>query len=192
MKPIADLLFEARMLKNIPRSGFQFLGAGRESVAEHVHSTTFIAYVMAQLRPDVDALKLICLCLVHDLPEARTGDMNSVQKAYVRTDEPKAIADTVRSLPFGPRLTALVAEYREARSPEALLAHDADQIALLLELKDLIDIGCEPPKAWLPHVLARLHTETGKAVGEAVLATRRDAWWWEAAERWEKEAGSGR
>jgi putative hydrolase of HD superfamily len=45
MKRMADLLFEARMLKETPRSGFQFLGAGRESVAEHVYSATFIAYV---------------------------------------------------------------------------------------------------------------------------------------------------
>ena len=59
MKPIADLLFEARMLKDIPRSGFQFLGSGRESVAEHVYTTTFIAYVMAQMHPEADALKLI-------------------------------------------------------------------------------------------------------------------------------------
>ncbi|MFO7708104.1 MAG: HD domain-containing protein [Desulfobacterales bacterium] len=192
MKPIADLLFEARMLKNIPRSGFQFLGAGRESVAEHVYSVTFIAYVMAEMRPEVDGLKLIRLCLVHDLPEARTGDMNSVQKAYVRTDEPKAVADATRDLPFGPNLSALIAEYRNARSPEALLAHDADQIALILELKDLIDIGCEPPRAWLPHVLARLRTDTGKAIADAVIATHRDSWWWEAATACEKEAGPGR
>ncbi|RPJ72283.1 MAG: HD domain-containing protein [Desulfobacteraceae bacterium] len=187
MKPIADLLFEARMLKNIPRSGFQFLGAGRESVAEHVHCTTFIAYVMAQLVPEVDALKLISLCLVHDLPEARTGDMNSVQKAYVRTDEEKAVADTTRDLPFGPRLSGLLADYRAGSSPEARLARDADQIALILELKDLIDIGCDPPKEWLPHVLARLRTETGKAIAAAVLATRRDAWWRAAAEAVEKQ-----
>src|SRR5512139_2153950 len=61
MKRIADLLFEARMLKEIPRSGFQFLGAGRESVAEHVYAAAFIAYVMTQLHPDVDALKLISM-----------------------------------------------------------------------------------------------------------------------------------
>lgn len=191
MKPIADLLFEARMLKNIPRSGFQFLGAGRESVAEHVYSATFIAHVMAELRPEVDALKLIRLCLVHDLPEARTGDMNSVQKSYVRTDEAKAVADATRDLPFGRGLAALVREYRAARSPEARLAHDADQIALILELKDLIDLGFDPPKTWLPHVLARLRTDTGKAIADAVLATRRDAWWWAAAEASENGAGSG-
>ena len=40
MENLADLLFEAKMLKEIPRSGFQFLGAGRESVAEHVYMMT--------------------------------------------------------------------------------------------------------------------------------------------------------
>ena len=186
MKPIADLLFEARMLKEIPRSGFHFLGAGRESVAEHVYATTFIAYVMSELRPEVDALKLIGLCLVHDLPEARIGDLNSVQKAYVRADEPRAIADATRRLPFGRRLGELIAEYRTGTSPEAELARDADQLALILELKDLVDIGYESPKSWLPHVRARLRTDTGKSIAEAVMATHRDAWWWDAAAAQEK------
>ena len=181
MKRMADLLFEARMLKETPRSGFQFLGAGRESVAEHVYSTTFIAYVMTQLVPGVDALKLISLCLVHDLPEARIGDLNSVNKNYVQADEPRAVADMVCGLPFGAQLKALIEEYHAGESREARLARDADQISLILELKELDEIGCRPPQDWLPHVLNRLQTETGKALAEAVMATRRDAWWWDTA-----------
>jgi putative hydrolase of HD superfamily len=181
MKRMADLLFEARMLKETPRSGFQFLGAGRESVAEHVYSTTFIAYVMTQLVPGVDALKLISLCLVHDLPEARIGDLNSVNKNYVQADEPRAVADMVRGLPFGAQLKSLIEEYHAGESREARLARDADQISLILELKELDEIGYRPPQDWLPHVLNRLQTETGKALAEAVMATRRDAWWWDTA-----------
>ena len=37
------------------------------------------------------------------------------------------------------------------------------------------------PKDWQPHVRARLQTETGKAMAEAVSAARREAWWWDAA-----------
>jgi putative hydrolase of HD superfamily len=181
MKRVADLLFEARMLKETPRSGFQFLGAGRESVAEHVYSTTFIAYVMTQLEPGIDALKLVSLCLVHDLPEARTGDLNYVHKAYVKADEPRAVADMVRGLPFGARLKALIEEYLAGESREARLARDADQISLILELKELEEIGYRPPQDWLPHVLERLQTETGKALAAAIMATRRDAWWWDTA-----------
>ena len=87
MKDIANLLFEAAHLKRTPRSGFNFLGAGRESVAEHTFCTLFIAWVMARMEPGVDALRLISMCLVHDLPESRIGDINYVQKQYVTADE---------------------------------------------------------------------------------------------------------
>jgi putative hydrolase of HD superfamily len=186
MKRIADLLFEARMLKEIPRSGFQFLGAGRESVAEHVYATAFTAYVMTQLNPDVDALKLISMCLVHDLAEARIGDLNSVHKAYVHPDEPRAVADAIAGLPFGVQLKALIDEYNAGESPEARLARDADQISLILELKDLDEIGYRPPQNWLPHVLNRLQTETGKNLAAAIMGTRRDHWWWEVVASREK------
>ncbi|MGD8981799.1 MAG: HD domain-containing protein, partial [Desulfobacterales bacterium] len=53
MKNIANLLFQANILKNIPRSGYQFLGAGKESIAEHSFSVSFIAFVMIQMEPDV-------------------------------------------------------------------------------------------------------------------------------------------
>ena len=46
MKRIANLLFEAKMLKEIPRSGYHFLGSGRETVAEHSFMITFIALNM--------------------------------------------------------------------------------------------------------------------------------------------------
>jgi putative hydrolase of HD superfamily len=76
MKDIVNLLFEANILKEIPRSGYHFLGAGQESVAEHTFSTAMIAFVMSKIEQDVDALKLISMCLVHDLPEARISDLN--------------------------------------------------------------------------------------------------------------------
>jgi putative hydrolase of HD superfamily len=177
MKHVANLLFEAKMLKEIPRSGFHFLGAGKESVAEHTFSTTFIAYVMAQLDPEIDAIKLISMCLVHDLAEARTGDLNTVNKTYVTVDEAKALEDTTRLLPFGASITGLVKEFNENHSIEAKLAHDADQLALLLELKCLSDIGYAPPDTWLPHVLKRIKTKVAKKIARSIMETHRDDWW---------------
>lgn len=177
MKHIANLLFEAKKLKEIPRSGFHFLGAGEESIAEHSFSTTFIAYVLAQLEPEIDALKLISMCLVHDLAEARTGDLNTVHKTYVTADETQALKDTTRNLPFGSSITGLVKEFNENRSFEAQLAHDADQLALILELKDLSDIGYAPPDTWLPHVLKRIQTKAAKEIAQSIMETHRDDWW---------------
>jgi putative hydrolase of HD superfamily len=177
MKKIAKLLFEAKILKEIPRSGYQFLGAGKESVAEHSFSTSFIAYVMSQLEPRIDALKLISMCLIHDLPEARVGDLNTVHKNYVTADETRALADAARGLVFGRNLLDLLAEYKEGLTAEARLAHDADQLALVLELKDLMDIGYKPPHGWVANVIGRIQTETGRKIARAVMETDRDAWW---------------
>jgi len=177
MKKIADLLFEAKILKEIPRSGYQFLGAGRESVAEHSFSTTFIAYIMSQLEPEVDALKLVAMCLIHDLPEARVGDLNTVHKQYVVADEVKAFEDATRGLAFGRSLRNLLQEYNDGLSKEAKLAHDADQLALILELKDLMDIGYQPPNSWIDNVIDRVKTKTGRKLVQAVMETKRDSWW---------------
>jgi len=177
MKNIANLLFEAKILKEIPRSGYHFLGVGKESVAEHCFSTTFIAYVMSRMETEIDALKLICMCLIHDLPETRIGDLNTVHKKYVKADETEAIKDTIEGLAFGQNLTDLFDEFNAGRSIEAKLAHDADQIALILELKDLMDIGYKPPETWIQNVIGRLQTETGQKIARAVMDTPRDAWW---------------
>jgi len=177
MKKIADLLFEAKILKEIPRSGYHFLGAGQESVAEHSYSATFIAYVMSQLEPAVDALKLISMCLIHDLPEARVGDLNTVHKQYVAADETRALEDATRGLPFSQNIKDLMREYNQALTKEAQLAHDADQLALILELKDLMDIGYTPPNSWIDNVINRVTTKTGQKIAGAIMQSRRDRWW---------------
>ena len=177
MKNIANLLFEAKMLKEIPRSGYHFLGVGKESVAEHCFSTTFIAYVMSRMEPEIDALRLISMCLIHDLPETRIGDLNTVNKKYVTADETKALEDTIEGLAFGENLTDLFNEFNNGHTIEAKLAHDADQLALIFELKDLIDIGYEPPRSWIQNVINRLKTKTGSKIADAVMETSRDEWW---------------
>ncbi len=177
MEAIANLLFEARSLRTLPRSGYQFLGAGRESVAEHTFSITFIAYVLSRLVPEADGHKITAMCLVHDLPEARVGDLNYVQKLYVDADENAAIADLTAELPFGEEIRALLDEFNQGESLEARLARDADQIAFILELKDLSDLGYVPPGTWIPSIRRRLQTDIGRQIADAILATERDAWW---------------
>ena len=177
MKTVATLLFEARMLKEIPRSGFRFLGVGRESVAEHVHMMAFIALVMAKMSPGMDLGKLLSMCLLHDLPEARIGDLNAVQKRYIRAGEKKAVADLTAALPFGKDLAELIDEFNGCETKEARFANDADQIAFILELKALADMGYKTPEKWIPRVTARVKTDIGRDLTRSILNTDRDDWW---------------
>lgn len=179
MKAIADLLFEAKILKNIPRTGFAFLGAGRESVAEHSFTAAFIAFVMSRMEPEVNGQRLVSMCLLHDLPEARIGDLNYVQKKYVTADEDRAIADVVENLPFDNDIAELLAEFNGQQTREARLAHDADQLAFILDLKSISDVGGKTPEKWLPVVRKRLKTELGKNLAEAFSTRSWDAWWME-------------
>ena len=177
MKKIANLLFEARMLKMIPRSGYAFLGVGGESVAEHSFITTFIAHVMTKMIPDIDALKLISMCIVHDFPEARIGDLNSVQKKYVIADESAALAEALKDIPFGASISDLIAEFNEGKTMEAKLAHDADQLSFIIDLKALKDNGYLSSEKWIPAIVNRLNTEIGKKIADSILKTEWDGWW---------------
>ncbi|MFW6334191.1 MAG: HD domain-containing protein [Desulfosalsimonas sp.] len=177
MKAIADLLFEAKILKDIPRAGFAFLGSGRESVAEHCFAATFIAYVMSRMEPKSDGQRLVTMCLVHDLPEARTGDLNYVQKKYVKVDEKRAVSDATENLPFGSHIRELIDEFNRQETREAQLAHDADQLAFILDLKSISDVGSKGPEKWLPVVRNRLKTDLGRNLAEEICSRRWDSWW---------------
>lgn len=184
MDRIVDFLFEVGMLKRTPRSGWQFLGVGSESVAEHVFRTTMIAFVLARMDDSVDADRVLRLALVHDLPEARTGDLNYVHQKYVRADEERAAEDMADGLPFGEELRELFAEYRQASSPEAILAHDADQIEMLLQLKEHLDGGNPGAAEWTPFVERRLHTDTAKVLAQRILGQSSASWWFDQDSDW--------
>jgi len=177
MQRIAEFVFEALFLKHVQRSGYQYLGAGRESVAEHVYAVTMIAFILSRLEPRADTERLICMSLFHDFPEARIGDLNYVQKHYVRPDEKAAISDGLRDLPFASFVQSLLEEFETGESLEAQLARDADQMALIVDLKHLNDLGYQTPQQWLPHIEKRLQTKTARDLAKTLLNTPPDEWW---------------
>jgi putative hydrolase of HD superfamily len=188
---IIDFLFEVGMLKDTPRSGWQFLGTGGESVADHVFRATMVAFVLARLDGDVDADRVLRLALVHDLPEARTGDLNYMNQKYVQADEESASRDLCAGLPFGDELDELLREFREESTPESRMVHDADQLELLLQLKAEQDIGNPQAADWIPHVLRRLHTATARKLAESILHRHSADWWFDRDSEWWTRGGKG-
>ncbi len=184
MNDIANFLFEVGMLNKTPRTGFQFLGSGRESVAEHICRTIFIGYVISKLEKDIDELKLLKMCLLHDLPETRTGDMNYVNKKYVAVDEKKAVKDLADTLFFGEEIETVTNEFNEKKTRVSLLAHDADQLSLILQLKEHGDLGNKYSQEWINYALKRLCTDTAKKLAEAILATDSSDWWFKDKSDW--------
>ena len=184
MERIADFLFEMGMLKRTRRTGWQFLGSGDESVAEHIFRTAMIAYALARLDGGVDANRVVLLALFHDLPEARTGDLNYMNQKYATVDEERAADDMTRGLPFGAEIAELLAEFREQSTPEAVLARDADQLEMLLQLKEHHDVGNKNAEEWIPFSQRRLKTELARDLAQRVLAGDSSAWWFDKGSDW--------
>lgn len=179
MKNIANFLFEVGMLKKTPRTGYQFLGSGNESVADHSFRMTIIGYILAGEITGADREKTLMMCLFHDLHEARTGDQNYVNKQYNTIDEAKAVSHMTAGLPFGKEIAGLTDEFNQGHSIEASIAKDADQIDLILELKQQKDLGNKYADEWLFYAKKRLINDKSKEMADAILQTDHTEWWFD-------------
>lgn len=174
---LTDFFHEVGMLRHTPRSGYAFLGSGKESVAEHSYRVAVMGYALARLG-GLDPARVTFLCLFHDLHEARTGDLNYVNHRYGSLDARAALEDCVRGTGLEGDILPLWEELSAAGSPEAQLAHDADQLDLICNLKVELERGNAFAARWLESAVARLQTPLGRQVAETVLRTDSSRWWY--------------
>ncbi|MCB9798357.1 HD domain-containing protein [Candidatus Nomurabacteria bacterium] len=177
-KEVADFLFEVGILAKTPRSGFHFLGSGQQSVAEHLNRLVYVGYALAMLDGTVDVAKVMKMCLFSDLSESRISDLNYVHQKYNERLEDKANKDITDPLPFGQDMHDTLEEYKIRESRESLLAKDADNIELVLSLKEQVDIGNKRAESWIPPSVARIKTAIGKELVQVILDTPSDDWWY--------------
>ncbi len=178
LKATVNFLFEAGMLAKTPRSGFQFLGTGQQSVAEHINRVCYIGYVLAIMEGDVSLEKILKACLFHDLAEARTGDLSYVHQKYLDRHEDKAIHDLANTVDFGEDILGTIHEYEERKTKEAIIVKEADILELILMLKEQLDIGNSRAQSWLASSVKRLKTDSGKKLAAVILETGSDDWWY--------------
>jgi putative hydrolase of HD superfamily len=121
---------------------------------------------------------------MHDLPEARTGDMNYVNKKYVTVDEKKATRELAEPLFFGGEIEAALDEFNGKETREALLARDADQLSLILQLKECGDLGNKYSREWIRFAVLRLTTENARSLAATILDTDSSNWWFKDKSDW--------
>jgi len=184
LKKLVRFFFEMGMLKKTPRTGYRFLGSGKESVADHSFRTAIIGYSLASYEDGVNRNKVILMCLFHDITEARTGDHNYVYQQYIDANEEKALQDQLNSLPFEDEIKVLINEFNEAATKEAKIARDADQLDLILELKEQLDFGNPNAKDWIYYAIKRLFTEKAREIAEEIINSHSSDWWFNKETDW--------
>jgi len=183
---IADLLYEAGLLKTTSRTGWETVRAPRESVAEHSFRTALVGWVLAKMAGlrEQDEARLIKACLFHDLHEARIGDLHRLAKLYGKLDEKKCESDQRDGLP--PAMADDLMRSLNLLSPRLRqLAYEADKIECAITAKEYLDAGYRTKK-WIEHTKSEaVKSKEGKALLSSVLSRDSGAWFL-ADSAWDK------
>lgn len=184
-KRVLYLIQQASMLLDMPRSHVRNLGNNTpDTIASHCYQVSVIAYCLARMEglSHEVGLKAMAMGTLHDLAEARTGDMDFVAKNYVKVDEAKAMSDQFAGLPFGQDLLEMMGEYEARESLEAKCVKDADILAQMYVEWVLVWRGNKLAERWfdgdfinrVPH----LRTESAKKLAHDMRDSNPHEWWW--------------
>lgn len=157
---ILDVLAQAGALKRLVRQGWVDRGVrGPESVADHSYRLAVLVLLLAADEPGIDLGRALTLALVHDLPEAITGDVTpfdddlatpdaAPEEVFRRrpvyseeADRAKRAAEAAAIRQMAARLTPKLAdtlvgaweEYEAGETAEARLVRQADKLETWLQ-----------------------------------------------------------
>lgn len=177
---IISFLFEVGTLRKVARSHRQTLLANdlTDNINSHSFRVAFIGYLLAKME-NVDSSKVLLMCLLHDLPESRSGDQNWVHKKYVKVFEDDILKDQLDFLPGTEELLKISNEYTERNTKEAKLAKDADLIDQIFLLKEYEWVGNKEAVIWLKgqEQYKRLFSESAKNLAKEINVQKPSAWW---------------
>lgn len=132
-----EFLREAEKLKDVLRSAHTSSGR-TESTAEHSWRLCLMAIIFADQLAGLDLLKVLKMCVIHDLGEAINGDIPAVnQAAFPDKGEQErndlllltgALDEALRS-----EILALWDDYENAQSAEAKAVKALDKLETLLQ-----------------------------------------------------------
>lgn len=128
---------EVERLKNVLRSAYTSQGR-QESTAEHTWRLCLMAIVFADQMEAVDVLKVLKLCVIHDLGEAIHGDIPAIhqnQNPDKTKTEREDLQFLTKSLPISLRdeILSLWEEYESGQTPEARSVKALDKLETIIQ-----------------------------------------------------------
>jgi 5'-deoxynucleotidase YfbR-like HD superfamily hydrolase len=136
LEKIFDFLHVVCDLKNAKRYGKYDIDA--DSSADHSWRLSLMSFILCdELKLDIDRLKAMKIAIVHDLPEAITGDIpymeinnGSITKEEKQKNEILAIKKMTEILPekIGKEIYELWEEYEYSKTREGLFIKALDKI----------------------------------------------------------------
>ncbi|SDL79471.1 putative hydrolases of HD superfamily [Glycomyces sambucus] len=175
----AGYLLEAGLLKRARRSGWWLAGIrDPESIAEHSWRAALTGMVLASLE-GADPARTAMLCILHDTPETRIGDIPKIGHHYLDATDPETIvADQTAECPdpVAGTIRDAIAEFEAGETAEAQCAKDADKLECLIQAVEYRHQGVATVGRWIDSSLAALKTDTARELAQEVLEANPLAW----------------
>ena len=149
---VLDFIEEIGVLKNLPRTGWRFRGIkDAESVADHCYRVSLLSMILADVLTEqdvrLDVEKVMRLALLHEVAEARVGDLPFPALKYI-SEELKEVGERAAAESmfehFGPlqeKYIQLWKEFEEGASIEGKLVRAADKLELMIQVLEYEKIG---------------------------------------------------
>ena len=120
-----------------------------ESIAEHIYGTCILALVIdSEFETNLDINKVIKMLVLHELGEVVIGDItpfDNVTPEEKMRREHAAIREVLGDLIKKEEYFALLLEFDERKTKEAIFAYHCDKLDADLQAKVYQDMGCQNP-----------------------------------------------
>jgi len=136
---LIDTLLALDPLGELPRTGWILHGVSSpESIAAHSFGVAVVAMLLVDhLRDEgteVDGERVLRMALVHDAPEARTGDVPMPYKTPALREALREVEGQIVEDILPPRQRTLWAEAEAATTLEARIVKAADKIQMMIKM----------------------------------------------------------
>ena len=127
----------------------------QESVAEHSWRMALMAYFLRDRFPAADLMRVLLMCLLHDMGEVFTGDIPTFEKTEADRAREHALRDAwidALPAPYRDEVSGLFREMDAGETEEARLVRALDRMEAVLTHNE------GDPRTWLPLEYELQHT----------------------------------
>ncbi len=160
------LLFESLSMKKLQRMGWLIERAPHESLADHSFGAAIISLALARMEKlsEKQESALLRAALLHDLHEARVGDLSRLQRKYVQADYRRAEKEMLEETHLENEIALLKDEQL------AVLVKDADKLDMLLQAIDYSNAGNRNMQRFIDAALEQIKSKSGKKLAKMALS----------------------
>ena len=183
MRRDVEFIYEMGTMRRLPRMWQRLNTPDFANHAEHAFRVFWIAMLIAE-REGADSGRVAKLCMVHDVAENRTGDVDIIARQYSEPKADMAIQDILEDTAIADEYYELWQEYEAKETLEAKVAKDADNLDVDFELAEQAAMGNNigEAKAEIRKYVAanKLYTDTAKELHAKMKEVGVHDWWKES------------